>query len=340
MTRRVLAIVLLVGTFAGSLAVPAFVAGGAVAAALSAFRVGAAAAIGVALMLSWLAKAAKYLLLARRLRQPIGFGDCLLVSLGCDFAFIATPGGLGGYPATIYLGRRASMAPACSAAIAGADQVLDLLFFAAAVPLAALSMLAGHVDAMPGVDVRPVLLITVVAVLSTVLLRRTARKRLIAVARWPLPAKCREWLAAQWRQVGARLEDLRRGSPQFIAGLFAATALQWIARYAVLALAASAAGWPVPFAAVLLIQALALHAGQWTGVPGGIGGADLIVAEALKPWAPVEATAGILVIWRLATFHLSLCIGALAFAVLAARRRRTAFENAPLDVGVALAGPQ
>jgi len=95
----------------------------------------------------------------------------------------------------------------------------------------------------------------------------------------------------------------------------------------------------VPFAAVVLIQALALHAGQWTGVPGGIGGADVIVAEALKPWAPVEVTAGILVVWRLATFHLSLCVGALAFAVLAGRRRGIAFENAPRDGRVALAEP-
>jgi hypothetical protein len=76
----------------------------------------------------------------------------------------------------------------------------------------------------------------------------------------------------------------------------------------------------------MLIQSLALHAGQWTGVPGGAGGADVIIAESLHPWVPATAMGASLLMWRIATYYVTLLVGGLAFALLtgpAARREVT-----------------
>ena len=74
----------------------------------------------------------------RRAREP---ARSLGISLATDFAFMTTPGGVGGYAASVYYLRRAGASASGAAAITAADQGMDVLFFVVALPLAAFGLL-------------------------------------------------------------------------------------------------------------------------------------------------------------------------------------------------------
>ncbi len=75
-------------------------------------------------------------MLTARLERKATFAQCFAVSLGCDFAFVASPAGVGGYPATVLLCKRIGIDASRAIAIAVVDQILDLVFFSIAMPLA------------------------------------------------------------------------------------------------------------------------------------------------------------------------------------------------------------
>ena len=111
------------------------------------------------------------------------------------------------------------------------------------------------------------------------------------------------------------------GGPVFLAAVLGLTALQWLARYAVLWVALAVLGQRIPFAAAFLLQSFVLHAAQWTGIPAGGGGAELGMGAALATAVPAVTLATALLLWRLATVHASLAAGALAILWLVRRPR-------------------
>src|SRR6185295_19014376 len=90
---------------------------------------------------SWAGRALKLQVLLRRLDVRASLLRSLGISLATDFAFITTPGGVGGYAASVYYLRRAGASSSGAAAVTAADQGMDVLFFVVALPLAALSLL-------------------------------------------------------------------------------------------------------------------------------------------------------------------------------------------------------
>ncbi|MGA9421405.1 MAG: lysylphosphatidylglycerol synthase domain-containing protein, partial [Rhodanobacteraceae bacterium] len=236
-----------------------------------------------------------------------------------------TPGGIGGYPATVFLFGRVGVAPACAAALTAADQALDLLFFFAVLPLAALGSLNGHhLHLDDGLVAR---VWSVVALLAIGVLVIGGLGLAPANTAW-CRVRLRESrfhrrvarLRMLWQESRAHLRSLAGAPAAFVCAILAATSLQWFARLAALGIALAWLGHAVPAAVVFLAQTVALHAGQWTGIPGGVGGTDLILARALEPWAPLATVATALMAWRIATFHLTLVAGGLAFAGLATRQ--------------------
>ena len=65
-------------------------------------------------------------------------------------------------------------------------------------------------------------------------------------------------------------------------------------------------GHRVPFALILLMQCLVLHAALWTGVPAGGGGAELGLSATLAAWVPPTSIATALLLWRMATLYICL----------------------------------
>jgi len=85
------------------------------------FSVDGYLAISAVIVTSWFARAVKLHLLLHRLNVYPRFGWTLATSLATDFAFISTPGGVGGYAASVYYLRRAGTSVSGAATITAAE---------------------------------------------------------------------------------------------------------------------------------------------------------------------------------------------------------------------------
>src|SRR4051812_20794058 len=94
---------------------------------------------------SWFARAIKVRMLLQRLGVAARFWPVFLISLATDFAFISTPGGVGGYAASMFYMRRAGATTTGAATVTAADQLLDWAFFAIALPIAGLALIRSDV---------------------------------------------------------------------------------------------------------------------------------------------------------------------------------------------------
>jgi len=274
----------------------------------------------------WLLRALKQGLLMQRLGVHAGAWRTLAVSLAIDCAFLATPGGVGGYAAGIYYVRKVGATYAAATAIAAGDQILDLLFFALAMPLAALSL--SQVSELPPALAHGAAfggLLALVLLVALIALRRHLAAWFFGprgpVERFAFLRRRRESLQSFFANVGGEARVLMSGSPAYFAVAFAATAVQWLTRYGVLWLILEMFGHRVPFALLLLLQGVVLHVAQWTGMPAGGGGADLGLAATLAPFVPTGTVASALLLWRIGTLYLPLAAGAISVIALRWRDR-------------------
>ena len=293
----------------------------------------------VAIVLSWLARAFKLRLLLRRLNVHTSIAHALGIALASDFAFIATPAGVGGYAASVYYLRRAGATTSAAATVTAVDQALDLLFFTLALPLAGLAIFGSNLPRALTTAAFGAGALMLVLALGAML----ARRRLFAwlfgdnalTARWPSLRRPQNVLRALIADLREDARVLLAGGPVFLLALVLTTTLQWLSRYGVFWLALVALGQRLPFAFVLIVQTLVLHAAQWTGVPSGGGGAELGLTATLAAWVPATDLASALLLWRMATFYLCLLAGLVAIAVLARTRRvPTARMDAVTDLGL------
>jgi uncharacterized protein (TIRG00374 family) len=273
---------------------------------------------------SWLARAVKLRLLLRRLDVPTGFVHVFAISLATDFAFMATPGGVGGYAASVYYLRRAGASTSGAATLTAADQLLDLSFFALALPLAGLALLGSGLPEMrTGFAIGATGLLLALALGALLARRKWAMGWLAATnaldARWPRLRRHRQVAHEFCADLRGHARVLIAGGPLFMSGVFALTMLQWLARYGVLWAALALLGHRLAFALTLSLQSLVLHAAQWSGVPSGGGGAELGLSATLAAWVPPTDLATALLLWRMATLYIGLAAGVLAIAWLARR---------------------
>ncbi len=276
----------------------------------------------------WALRAAKQGLLMRRLGVHAGIVRVFAISQATEFAFLATPGGVGGYAAGIWYLRSAGASYAAATAIAAADQVLDLVFFAAAIPFALLFLVDAPEIGMLRELARISGALTAFVVLGLFLARRRLDAWLFGadmatgwIERLPFLRKRRVELRGFVANLRVQTRALTNSPFAWQAALWVCTALQWLARYAVLWLILRVLGEPVPYALLFLLQGLVLHAAQWTGVPAGAGGADLGLAASLVAFVSAPTLAAALLLWRGATLYLSLGAGIAAIVTLRARSR-------------------
>ena len=274
--------------------------------------------------ISGVAKAGKLQMLLVGLGQRPNFPRTLAISLATDFAFLSSPAGAAGYAVNIALLRGADTSWVVATAAVGAEQALDLLFFALALPIAAcsgFSLLARVVPRLPGSSYSELLSVVLAIAAGLWLWRRrltVAARSLIAALPWLQRRRARyaEFLSALLAQLG----ELLKGDTRRHLGLLLLTTLQWLARYGVIWMVLRALGHRLPFGFVLVLQAGIIHLTQWTGIPAGGGSADLALASALGPWVPRPTMATVLLLWRFATLYCPLLAGALSLAMLPGKR--------------------
>ena len=273
---------------------------------------------------SWAGRTLKLQLLLRRLGVPASLRRCLGISLATDFAFITTPGGVGGYAASVYYLRRAGASASGAAAVTAADQGMDVLFFVVSLPLAALGLIWSDVPR----SLSTVALATSALIAVAALVAWLARGRLagwlgsIAFgSRWPRLARVQHAVTEFLKRMHADARLVFAAGPRFLFYIFALTVLQQVTRYGILWLALLLLGYPVPFLLIFLLQVFVLQAASWTGVPAGAGSAELGLSATLITWVPGPGLATALLLWRMATLHVGLIAGAIAIAVLARRHK-------------------
>ena len=271
----------------------------------------------------WLARAMKLQLLMHQLGLHAGFARVFAISLATDFAFLSTPAGVGGYAASIYYVRREGVSLNAATAITVVDQILDLAFFALALPLAGISVLSELSAPLTALAFGASALTFAFGV-GTFLARRRIATWLanenLVTRRWPGLRRRQQRLHDFLLSIATHMRLLLDGGALNLLALAISTAVQWATRYGALWVALNLLGHKVPFALTLLLQSLVLHAALWTGVPSGGGSAELGLSAALAAWVPMTRLAPALLLWRMTTFYVCLIAGAIAISLLAQRR--------------------
>jgi uncharacterized protein (TIRG00374 family) len=283
------------------------------------------AVLAASAALSAAAKAGKLHLMQTALGLRLRFVRTFTITVVTDFAFLVSPLGAAGYGVNMGLLQRAGASWALATTVVGADQALDLTFFAIAVPISLLLALGPLTQVTPNFPLSAVLgTLAGVALIGFVLwlCRRPAAAALDAAGRRILWLRARRARWNRFRQsVGQQWKLLLTGPRWRLAALLLLTTLQWLLRYSALWFILQELGYRLPLGFVLAVQAVVLHAALWTGVPAGGGGGDLALAAAFAPWVPRAAMATALVLWRFATLYCPLLLGAAGFIALAWRRR-------------------
>jgi uncharacterized protein (TIRG00374 family) len=316
---------MLVAALAATVAIPFLLGGRNTLAAASNIPAGGYAALFALILTSWAARALKLHQLLHRLKTQTSFLRAFGISLATDLAFAATPAGVGGYVASIYYLRQAGTSGSGAATITAMDQGIDLVFFALAVPLAALALAGSGISQAVTIAALCGAALTSAFLVAIWLGRRRIVSLLAAPnalsARWPRIAKAQRSLRTFVANMGAHLASIVAAGPRLLFWILGLTALQWLSRYAVLWLTLLLLGHPVSFALAFLLQVVVLHAALWTGIPAGGGGAELGLTATLAPWISPAEIATALIVWRATTLYTSLLAGSAAIVVMARRSR-------------------
>jgi uncharacterized protein (TIRG00374 family) len=287
-------------------------------------------ALAASALISAAAKAGKLQLLQTQLGIRLRYGHTLAITLASDFAFLVSPLGAAGYGVNIALLRRTGASWAGAATVVGADQALDLTFFAVAVPIALALALGPLARILPSSISEPRIETALLVATALLCMLWVCRRQIVSVLNMTIHriAGLDSWLGSRrshWRRFHLNMTRqiaslAAAGCARFIA-LLLLTTLQWLLRYGALWFALLELGCRLSPAFVLAVQAVVLHVALWTGVPAGGGGGDLALAAAFGPWVPRAVMAIALVLWRFATLYCPLMAGAAGFAALAWQRR-------------------
>ena len=278
---------------------------------------------------AWLGLSARIFVNARALGYRISYGQALLVGLSSEFAFIASPAGVGGAAARLTLLRRTGIPLGVATTMLGADMLMDCTFFALLSPVALFVLLTDpewrpllvSLRQIPlgGPIVLPLVAVAAVAALALALRgRRLARgaHRIATRSGWGRRVRLRPRLrllrASLLRNVRHAIDSARflyRKRRWALVGNLALASVQWSCRYGVLPVllvAFSTSRNPFP---LVLLQGLLFVVSVVLVVPGGGGGVEILTLLILPYFVPRSLAGVVVLLWRLFTYHLYLVVG-------------------------------
>lgn len=301
--------------------VPLLLGGGGLWERLRTFPPGLLLAMLGMILLGWNFNALRLRLLL--VGRPMGQGQALGVVMATEFAICATPAGAGGPLTLMALLMRHGLRPAQGTAIYTVEQLGDLLVFACALLgilcYALFNALSARLGWMLGAS-----LVLLIGGLGLAFLLAWNHRRLLRLNGHLLARLGVSWRRrVRWsrRVLGFRnaLRDSLRLPRRVLLGVFGLTALHWLLRYSVLFLTLQGLGSSLPWAWTVLVQVLALGAGQLSLLPGGAGSAELASVALLAPLVGKSTAAAAILIWRGVTYYFYLIAGAPLFLHLAGR---------------------
>lgn len=289
-------------------------------------------AAGLAMIaLGWLVNAERLRLLVGGLGPRLTRREAIPLVMATEFSYAATPAGAGGPLTVIYLLTRHGLPAARAAALCTVDQLLDLVFFLSLLPLLAALLLGGYAP----VQLQHQLLLLALTLAGGLGLAALAlwkyRRVLLFTGRLLRVLRIRR---VRRMRLARAFMRFRRGVRLILAlprrrllAVYALCAAHWLLRYSVLFVLIKGAGAEVAWSTLVLIQMLALTAGQLSLLPGGSGTVELAFGALMSRWLDPATAVAVMLEWRFVLYYWYLLAGAPFFVAQILRRRKQSTLN-------------
>lgn len=284
-------------------------------------------------LVPWFTNAIRLLVWTRFIGHRVSFRDTFRITLGAEVASSVFPTSSGGEVFRWGMMVQRGISKGEAASIVSLGYLEDLLFFATALPLAAILSRAWElpVFSLVGTELRGDALLTGGIILGflaglgvawrLLLLGRFGQKaKRFGVRRTARTLRRLRKTGRDFRQVWRLV--MARGKARFVF-TFLITAIQWTCRYSVATAVAYFLGAQVDPLLFFLLQWVIFTAMMFVPTPGASGGAEgafaLVYSALLPPNTVGLATA----IWRMLTFYFLLSVGAIIFTLFNIADART-----------------
>ena len=297
---------------------------------------GPAVALLLGLVLGeWLLHAARLPLLASALGYRMGLGSAVGTVVAAEFAGLATPAGTGAGATYLFLLNRHGLPVGVGAGLSAVNLLIDVVFFATALPVVALVYLLGdHLGQTLPISGVVIGLPLIGLAALTALIRHHRRLALWVGRHMGHSRRLRRLrfrlarLLVQFRQ---SVRMLARMGWQRLLALYLLCIGRYALRYALLPVVLFYLGSPVPWEYLFITQAVALFVGVATFLPGGGGGVEVGMGLLLRPYLEAATISTALLAWRFLTFYWYLIVGGLVFVVTTGRHAETLIAESRRD---------
>ena len=273
------------------------------------------AACAAAFLAEWLMPAVRLQLLCRNQGSGVSYTSALLVHLVSVLGAVATPGNAGGAPTAAVALNRIGVPFGRSVGVMLQVFVLDLFFFAWAVPLSLGYLLVSGAFALPPAIEAAGLGMSVLALAGAVVLGRYPRPvvaLLLLASKLPLARRFDYRIRGVARDYYRSSRAYGRTPILLRASLNVVTAVHWLAAFVLLWGFLKLYGVDLSLAVTLALLNVLTLVSQFVPTPGGAGFVEAAVALGVGSYAAGGSVAGALVLWRLLAFNIIFLVGPFA----------------------------
>jgi uncharacterized protein (TIRG00374 family) len=293
------------------------------------FGVPLAVLIVVAFLAKWFSPAVRVRLLCRGQGIPLPYRSAVLVHLVAMFVAALAPQNTGFGPATVAALSRLGVPVGRGIGVAVQILVLDLIFFAWAVPVSiGYLVYSDALEIPPGARTVALAAGCLAIVVAVVLSRRPQLivGLIFAVSRWRLMARFTSSLRKIARDYYRSARAFLKMPVSYWLALHLATAAGWLGGFVLLWLLLELYGVDVRLLATLAILSSLTLISHFVPTPGAAGFMEAAVGLSIG-----AGVAAALLVWRLASFYVIYLLGPLAGWLLYQSRSPAATRETPGD---------
>ena len=269
----------------------------------------------MAFLAEWMMPAVRLQLLGRSQGVDISYPSVLIVHLVSVFGAVVTPSNAGGGPAAAVALNRIGLPLGSSIGIMVQVFVLDLFFFAWAVPLSLAFLLISGAVELPVVIEAVGLGAAALALAGAVAIGRYPRPVvafLLAVAKWRAVQKFETRIRGVARDYYRGSKSYGRTPAFFRAAIHLVTATHWLAAFVLLWGFLELYGVDLSLAVTLALLNILTLVSQFVPTPGGAGFVEAAVGLSVGSYAVTGSVAGALLLWRVLAFNIIFLFGPFA----------------------------
>lgn len=270
--------------------------------------------IVVAFLAKWLSPAVRIGLLCRAQKVTLPYRSALLTHLSAMFVAAFTPNNSGVAPATVAALSRFGVPVGRGVGVAVQTFILDLIFFAWAVPLSLAYLVYSDTIALPpGAGAAAVATAVLASAGAAVLIHnpRLVARLILASAKWPLLRRFASRLRRTARDYYRSARAFRHMAASTWLALNLATVTQWFGSFMLLwALLGLYGVETSPLTILAILSSLTLIS-HFVPTPGASGFMEATVSLSIGGEPGGGATAALL-LWRVASFYIIFFVGPLA----------------------------